>query len=69
MSKRALFAASIIVGMMTFTGSVVAVLKLTDAWVKTHHKKTGVEVRKRHFLYCPLLYRNDHFTKTGSGQT
>eukprot|EP01043_Picozoa_sp_COSAG02_P042687 COSAG02_NODE_3648_length_6426_cov_6.186054_5_plen_1066_part_01 len=36
--------ASIIVGMMTFTGSIVAVLKLTDAWVKVHYKKTDVEV-------------------------
>jgi NAD/NADP transhydrogenase beta subunit len=46
------FAASIIVGMMTFTGSVVAVLKVTT-----------------NGLSEPFLYENEHFTKTGSGQT
>jgi NAD/NADP transhydrogenase beta subunit len=46
------FAASIIVGMMTFTGSVVAVLKVTT-----------------NGLFEPFLHENEHFTKTGSGQT
>ena len=35
---------SIMVGMMTFTGSVVAVLKLTGEWVKHPHKIDGVRL-------------------------
>ena len=35
---------SIIVGMMTFTGSVVAVLKLTGGWLKHPHKHQDVTV-------------------------
>jgi len=35
---------SIIVGMMTFTGSIVAVLKLTGGWVKHEHSASQVNV-------------------------
>ena len=35
---------SIIVGMMTFTGSIVAVLKLTGGWVKHEHSGSQVNI-------------------------
>eukprot|EP01048_Picozoa_sp_COSAG05_P016986 COSAG05_NODE_2261_length_3322_cov_2.721688_1_plen_806_part_00 len=35
---------SIIVGMMTFTGSIIAVLKLTGGWVKHQHKINSVRL-------------------------
>ena len=32
------------------------------------HLYEGLKVRKRHF-FVHVLCKNDHFTKTGSGQT
>ena len=31
--------------------------------------KTAVPVRKKTPLFAPFIYKNDHFTKTGAGQT
>jgi hypothetical protein len=31
--------------------------------------RVGLHGRKKHVLFVHFLYKNDHFTKTGSGQT
>jgi hypothetical protein len=29
----------------------------------------GLQTGKKNVLFAPFIYKNDHFTKTGSGQT
>jgi hypothetical protein len=44
------------------------VLKIGAANTETNAKQMS-QVRKRVFLQCHFYTKNDHFTKTGSGQT